>query len=44
MITIKVFEDYNEMSAYAAEIVKEVINSIKTGYRFGYRLITDWFV
>ncbi|NLM19646.1 MAG: glucosamine-6-phosphate deaminase [Clostridiaceae bacterium] len=28
-MTIKVFEDYNEMSAYAAEIVKEVINSIK---------------
>ena len=27
MITIKVFESYDEMSAYAAEIVKEVINS-----------------
>ncbi|MGB4610258.1 MAG: glucosamine-6-phosphate deaminase [Saccharofermentanales bacterium] len=29
MITIKVFENYDEMSAYAAEIVKEVINSTK---------------
>ena len=27
MITIKVFESYDKMSAYAAEIVKEVINS-----------------